>query len=1170
MIFRIIIELRNEKLTYISLEFIKVLIYKGFFIGAGEDVFSGSEFDEKAKKLIFKNILEEKKPTVIFSLLELLLNLAQDIKMEKKDKIKLISFKLLYCILIERLFFLSADDLLKILTIIYYFNTNLKNSSIKRFSNDLLVLLFKICLQRFQCYSLFDNLTNFYSYSTKKYINEECKSVINYLVNVVVLKNQKIYEYIKEHNHSVPIRSDLLEVENFVFHNKYFGIFGFCYVCDLAADLYCKETRLPLCSYGCKLKIFEKDRQIISLIKQDKKLIYNEKKFSIRLILLFEKLFEYCFNSVTDGSLYLEVFYKVFDSTFESFNFLKNSYHFIKFIKDKLFPKLVETLLYSEDSSMKFSFFILNFLLKNLTKNLRAEISGFLEEVIFPLLNNPNSSYAIKSYSVEFLGNIIKDRILLLELFLNFDLKENYSSICQRIIDFLIKISIGKYEETYYAGIISTVEEERLRISARQALMDLVNNAAVLLESHFSSNAEYLQKLLNILCKKKEIEEAISLCNSGKMKGFSNLRKLNVLGENPSDLVEFIISDKRISPAAVGEIFGQEDDFSQETLNLFLDKIDYKDVDILKALKLFLEKFELPSEAQKVERILEKFAIKFSRDNSKLLTSDTAHLLSFSFMMLQTNIHNPQVIEKMNLGKYISICKNIEGAEQFLSIDRITAYYNSLVSQPIAIHFSEKRRKETQENLQRTLKEKYELYKVQSQILFKAYKKRVNVFNIEKEYLNSIHSDIFHVFLKNSWANFHSFFSNNIAKTIQFDHLHSLLTSNFTMVRLCDLFNLETERNSFINIIVQFSGLENTLNNQLSDINIIFIHSIIELADKLGGSLHSGWKTILECLFVINYYHSFAQKNSLRMLHGSPTNVEDKNSLFISNHFSPDVINQIYIKTKYLDYVSICDFFSAFCELCLKEIEKNSSRVFYILEQIVIIFHYNIQREIFHWIGIWDIMKLFFNEIINKTSKTTTEIIYFSIDIIKQLVICCFSNNELILQNHQNRILDIYFTISSNTHISLYMTEFILLSMYNAIKRDENNINSGINSIVQVLIKCILCIKNSSSSQNNRKREISALILNIIEFILDKIEIYYHHILKNIILIFDIFVFLCDHSSTETIQKVMQHIETFFFLFWDQKALAKEYQISLLQAFFYYSSQKLEFQFQNEDIFFVS
>jgi brefeldin A-inhibited guanine nucleotide-exchange protein len=58
-------------------------------------------------------------------------------------------------------------------------------------------------------------------------------------------------------------------------------------------------------------------------------------------------------------------------------------------------------------------------------------------------------------------------------------------------------------------------------------------------------------------------------------------------------------------------------------------------------MRYFLALFELPGEGQKVERILEKFAQKFSEDNIKEYDSDGAYLCSFLLLMLHTNVYNP-------------------------------------------------------------------------------------------------------------------------------------------------------------------------------------------------------------------------------------------------------------------------------------------------------------------------------------------------------------------------------------------------------------------------------------------------------------------------------------------------------------------------------------------------
>lgn len=69
------------------------------------------------------------------------------------------------------------------------------------------------------------------------------------------------------------------------------------------------------------------------------------------------------------------------------------------------------------------------------------------------------------------------------------------------------------------------------------------------------------------------------------------------------------------------------------------------------------------------------------------------------------------------------------------------------------------------------------------------------------------------------WSSLLAFFSTSIANAPDLDSLRQLVDSTMTMIKLSDVFNMQTERDSFINILVQFSGLEKTNNNLLDEKN---------------------------------------------------------------------------------------------------------------------------------------------------------------------------------------------------------------------------------------------------------------------------------------------------------------------------------------------------------------
>eukprot|EP00951_Prasinocladus_malaysianus_P047238 scaffold649520_cov46-Prasinocladus_malaysianus.AAC.1 len=63
------------------------------------------------------------------------------------------------------------------------------------------------------------------------------------------------------------------------------------------------------------------------------------------------------------------------------------------------------------------------------------------------------------------------------------------------------------------------------------------------------------------------------------------------------------------------------------------------------AIRKFLADFRLPGEAQKIDRLMEKFAERYYMFSPEgfFKSADTAYVLAFSVIMLNTDAHNPMV-----------------------------------------------------------------------------------------------------------------------------------------------------------------------------------------------------------------------------------------------------------------------------------------------------------------------------------------------------------------------------------------------------------------------------------------------------------------------------------------------------------------------------------------------
>ena len=80
----------------------------------------------------------------------------------------------------------------------------------------------------------------------------------------------------------------------------------------------------------------------------------------------------------------------------------------------------------------------------------------------------------------------------------------------------------------------------------------------------------------------------------------------------------------------------------------YVDSIDFAGLSFAGALRRFLSNFWLPGEAQKIDRFMEKFAERFCTQNEGVFANaDTAYVLAFSLIMLNTDAHSSQIKKRM-------------------------------------------------------------------------------------------------------------------------------------------------------------------------------------------------------------------------------------------------------------------------------------------------------------------------------------------------------------------------------------------------------------------------------------------------------------------------------------------------------------------------------------------
>jgi brefeldin A-inhibited guanine nucleotide-exchange protein len=146
----------------------------------------------------------------------------------------------------------------------------------------------------------------------------------------------------------------------------------------------------------------------------------------------------------------------------------------------------------------------------------------------------------------------------------------------------------------------------------------------------------------------------------------------------------------RLSKTVVGEYMGRgrEDHggFCVAVLHAYVDLMSFKGLAFDEAIRHYLSGFRLPGEAQKIDRIMEKFAERYCLDNPGVFPNpDTAFILAFSVIMLNTDLHNPAIREDRRMTKagFIGNSRGISAGGSDLPDDLLGAIFDRIAASPI-------------------------------------------------------------------------------------------------------------------------------------------------------------------------------------------------------------------------------------------------------------------------------------------------------------------------------------------------------------------------------------------------------------------------------------------------------------------------------------------------------
>ena len=181
--------------------------------------------------------------------------------------------------------------------------------------------------------------------------------------------------------------------------------------------------------------------------------------------------------------------------------------------------------------------------------------------------------------------------------------------------------------------------------------------------------AEFRQ-LMQEVEKKRHFRVGLNIFNTNPDIGIDYLVKQSFLELTPLSIAKFLFQNQGLAKEMVGQYLGHtQSAFCMKVLSVFMEEFSFTSMRVDKALRQLLTYVKVPSEPEKIEKIMEVFGKRYNKCNpgfaSKLQNSDSVLTLAFATMLLNTDIHKTD--KKMSEKEFVN---SLKGADEKRDFDK--------------------------------------------------------------------------------------------------------------------------------------------------------------------------------------------------------------------------------------------------------------------------------------------------------------------------------------------------------------------------------------------------------------------------------------------------------------------------------------------------------------------
>jgi len=782
----------------------------------------------------------------------------------------------------------------------------------------------------------------------------------------------------------------------------------------------------------------------------------------------------------------------------------KSSERCIFAVKQYLCMSLVQNSISAVPAIFKLIIKIFDTLLHHFKQNLKAEVGIFFNSVLLRTLDTDHSSFVMKLLVLQTVNTFVTDSRNLVELFVNYDCDLDFDDLYEALVNTLSKIAQGVHVKN--AGLLPAQEEELMHAALASLVLIATSMAQWVDAMTGPSNKGSNTEADGDQDSDEEADEAAKQAND-EAANFDDKRKekhiivkgLEMFADNPSSGVKYFVSKgycemtaasvakffhefKGLGKNSIGQYIGRSKTFNKEVLNAFTDYLDFEAASYIEAIRMFLNAFRLPGEAGMIVPIMEKFAekyfqvIKACRPESEqyFKNADAAYVLSYSIMMLNTDLHHPEVKERMTQMQFRN---NLRGVNDGGDLDGefLDGIYFSIRDDEIKLKDDDiswynleggNQATSAMDPKMRAMKwEEESANAIQRMKMTMDAKSRT-----ASDYHVASHSEHVRPMFEVSRWPFLSGFSQYLEQTTEQDVCNLCLGGFKAAIHISCIFFMSTERDAFITSLSKFTQLSTM--REMNGKSVLVINTLLNIAITEANFLQSTWKQVLTCISQVERLRMISEgapdemtifgggnSKSKPAPRGSNLDDEGRNAGFLTpcdskedaqrimNEINVSHIEAVFVNSQHYTSECIVDFVNELCLVALDEIHNPKEPRIFASQKIVEVAHYNMDRIRIVWLRIWQLMSQHF---FKAGCHPNSHISMYAIDSLRQLAIKFLSKDELESFTFQKDFLNPFVLILQNNDTE-DAHEIVIRCFEQVVQAKAAKLRSGWETILTVL-----------------------------------------------------------------------------------------------------------------------